>query len=224
MTIKKVLVSQPQPTSEKSPYYDIASSMNVDIVFRPFIKVESLTPRDFILVYIAQGNEVLLVLMLVDDGQQAVVLACGAEEDLALAVLDVLLDVEGYGFGNAKVFHVLGQRDAQLFTQREEKVDSVARIEDNGRVIENLDLLGAKFAGCESLYLDKRVERECHILLGFNLEVGRLFGSGLRLRNKNLLDHLLQCKLRRETAVTARVKQFGWSVKACWRIPERAAK
>ena len=47
MTIKKVLVSQPQPTSEKSPYYDIASSMNVDIVFRPFIKVESLTPREF---------------------------------------------------------------------------------------------------------------------------------------------------------------------------------
>lgn len=47
MTIKKVLVSQPQPSSEKSPYYDIASSMNVDIVFRPFIKVESLTPREF---------------------------------------------------------------------------------------------------------------------------------------------------------------------------------
>ena len=47
MTIKKVLVSQPKPSSEKSPYYDIAKSLNVDIVFRPFIKVEGVTPREF---------------------------------------------------------------------------------------------------------------------------------------------------------------------------------
>nr|AIF26873.1 putative uroporphyrinogen-III synthase [uncultured bacterium fosmid pJB135F11] len=45
--IKKVLVSQPQPTSEKSPYFDIARKFGVEIVFRPFIKVESLTPKEF---------------------------------------------------------------------------------------------------------------------------------------------------------------------------------
>ena len=47
MKIKKVLVSQPKPTSEKSPYYDIAEKYGVKIDFRPFIKVESLTAREF---------------------------------------------------------------------------------------------------------------------------------------------------------------------------------
>jgi uroporphyrinogen-III synthase len=45
--VKKILVSQPKPTSEKSPYYSIAEKCNVDFVFRPFIKVESLTPKEF---------------------------------------------------------------------------------------------------------------------------------------------------------------------------------
>ncbi len=45
--IKKILVSQPAPSSEKSPYYDIASEFGVDIVFRPFIKVEGLTTKEF---------------------------------------------------------------------------------------------------------------------------------------------------------------------------------
>lgn len=47
MKIKKILVSQPQPTSEKSPYYDIAEKFNVKIDFRPFIKVEPLTAKEF---------------------------------------------------------------------------------------------------------------------------------------------------------------------------------
>jgi len=45
--IKKILVSQPKPSSEKSPYYDIAERMNVEIVFRPFIKVQGITPKEF---------------------------------------------------------------------------------------------------------------------------------------------------------------------------------
>ena len=45
--IKKILVSQPKPSSEKSPYYDIASENGVELVFRPFIKVEGLTAKEF---------------------------------------------------------------------------------------------------------------------------------------------------------------------------------
>lgn len=45
--IKKILVSQPKPSSEKSPYYDIASRFGVELVFRPFIKVEGLTAKEF---------------------------------------------------------------------------------------------------------------------------------------------------------------------------------
>lgn len=40
-------MSQPKPASEKSPYYDIAEKHGVEIVFRPFIKVESLSAKEF---------------------------------------------------------------------------------------------------------------------------------------------------------------------------------
>ncbi|MBD5317441.1 MAG: uroporphyrinogen-III synthase [Bacteroides sp.] len=45
--VKKILVSQPKPASDKSPYYDIAQKYGVEIVFRPFIKVEGLTAKEF---------------------------------------------------------------------------------------------------------------------------------------------------------------------------------
>ena len=45
--IKKILVSQPQPTSNKSPYFDIAQRHGVEVVFRPFVKVVCVTPREF---------------------------------------------------------------------------------------------------------------------------------------------------------------------------------
>lgn len=45
--VKKILVSQPKPANDKSPYYDIAARHGVDIVFRPFIKVEGLSAKEF---------------------------------------------------------------------------------------------------------------------------------------------------------------------------------
>jgi len=45
--IKKILVSQPKPSSEKSPYYDIAEKFGVELVFRPFIKVEGISAKEF---------------------------------------------------------------------------------------------------------------------------------------------------------------------------------
>lgn len=47
MKIKKILISQPKPATEKSPYFDIAEKYGVEVVFRPFIKVEGLPARDF---------------------------------------------------------------------------------------------------------------------------------------------------------------------------------
>ncbi len=47
MKVRKVLVSQPKPASEKSPYYEIAEKYGVQIDFRPFIKVEGLTAKEF---------------------------------------------------------------------------------------------------------------------------------------------------------------------------------
>ena len=47
MKIKKILVSQPKPSSEKSPYFDLANKYGVEVVFRPFIKIEGLTSKEF---------------------------------------------------------------------------------------------------------------------------------------------------------------------------------
>ena len=47
MKIKKILVSQPKPAGEKSPYYDIAKKYDVEMIFRPFIKTEGLTVKEF---------------------------------------------------------------------------------------------------------------------------------------------------------------------------------
>ncbi|MCC8152994.1 MAG: uroporphyrinogen-III synthase [Tannerellaceae bacterium] len=47
MNIKKLLVSQPKPASEKSPYFDISEKYGVEVDFRPFIKVEPVTAKEF---------------------------------------------------------------------------------------------------------------------------------------------------------------------------------
>ena len=45
--IKKILISQPKPTSETSPYFSLEKEYGVELVFRPFIKVEGLTNLEF---------------------------------------------------------------------------------------------------------------------------------------------------------------------------------
>ncbi|MBE0673371.1 MAG: uroporphyrinogen-III synthase [Bacteroidales bacterium] len=47
MKIKKVLVSQPEPTNPKSPYYELARKYNLKIDFKPFIQVEGISAKDF---------------------------------------------------------------------------------------------------------------------------------------------------------------------------------
>lgn len=47
MKIKRILVSQPRPTTEKSPYFDISEKYSVKIDFRPFIKVEPILAKEF---------------------------------------------------------------------------------------------------------------------------------------------------------------------------------
>ena len=47
LNIKKLLVSQPKPASEKSPYFDIAEKYGVEIDFRPFQGVQAATNLGF---------------------------------------------------------------------------------------------------------------------------------------------------------------------------------
>lgn len=45
--IKKIMISQPKPANDKSPYYDLEKEFGVEFVFRPFIKVEGITAKEF---------------------------------------------------------------------------------------------------------------------------------------------------------------------------------
>ncbi|MDR2010790.1 MAG: uroporphyrinogen-III synthase [Bacteroidales bacterium] len=47
MKIKNVLVSQPKPETEKSPYFDLAKKYNLRIDFRPFVQVEGVPVKEF---------------------------------------------------------------------------------------------------------------------------------------------------------------------------------
>ena len=47
MKLSKILVSQPKPASDKSPYFDIARKFGVEIDFKQFIKVEALSAKEF---------------------------------------------------------------------------------------------------------------------------------------------------------------------------------
>jgi uroporphyrinogen-III synthase len=47
LKIKNLLVSQPKPTSEKSPYFELAEKYGLKIDFRPFIKVAPVYAKEF---------------------------------------------------------------------------------------------------------------------------------------------------------------------------------
>ena len=46
-TIYKILISQPRPESEKSPYFELERKYNVELDFQPFIRLEGIPAKDF---------------------------------------------------------------------------------------------------------------------------------------------------------------------------------
>lgn len=47
MKVKSILVSQPEPITAKSPYFELAEKRNLKIDFRPFIQVEGIPAKEF---------------------------------------------------------------------------------------------------------------------------------------------------------------------------------
>ena len=45
--VKSILVTQPKPETDKSPFYDLAKNLNLKIDFRSFIHVEGIPAKDF---------------------------------------------------------------------------------------------------------------------------------------------------------------------------------
>lgn len=46
-TIQRILITQPRPDSEKSPYFELERKYSVKLDFQPFIKLEGIPARDF---------------------------------------------------------------------------------------------------------------------------------------------------------------------------------
>ena len=46
-TVKRILITQPKPEGEKSPYFDLAKKYNLNLDFHPFIVVEGILAKDF---------------------------------------------------------------------------------------------------------------------------------------------------------------------------------
>jgi len=47
LKIKSILVSQPEPQNPKSPYYELARKYSLKVDFRPFIRVEGVSSKEF---------------------------------------------------------------------------------------------------------------------------------------------------------------------------------
>jgi uroporphyrinogen-III synthase len=45
--VKKILITQPRPESDKSPYFDLARRHDVEMSFLPFIRLEGIPSKDF---------------------------------------------------------------------------------------------------------------------------------------------------------------------------------
>jgi uroporphyrinogen-III synthase len=46
-TTKKVLITQPRPESDKSPYFDLERKFGVQLEFQPFIRLEAIPAKEF---------------------------------------------------------------------------------------------------------------------------------------------------------------------------------
>lgn len=46
-TMQKILITQPRPESEKSPYFELQRKYDVELDFYPFIRLEGISARDF---------------------------------------------------------------------------------------------------------------------------------------------------------------------------------
>lgn len=45
--VKKILITQPRPDSDKSPYYELARKYSVELEFCPFIRLEPIPAKEF---------------------------------------------------------------------------------------------------------------------------------------------------------------------------------
>lgn len=45
--VKKILITQPRPETDKSPYFELAKKFDVELAFHPFIRLEPISAKEF---------------------------------------------------------------------------------------------------------------------------------------------------------------------------------
>ena len=88
------------------------------------------------------------------DSRQSVHLIVGCKENFAFAELDMLLQIVSHRLGNTIVVHGIGNGNTHLLAECKEMVDTVFGIENNSRIIQNIDSLCAKLFRSKHLRAD----------------------------------------------------------------------
>ena len=125
-----------------------------------------------VVVHVAHGHQVCFLAVLLDEWHQVLDGAGGREENFALAVHNVLLQVVRDGFGHTEVLQRVGHSDAHLAAQAEKVVHGRACSQDDGRKIGNRYLLLAKFTRVQAFNLDKRAEHDFYAMCSLQVEIG----------------------------------------------------
>lgn len=162
----------------------VAANGAVEYGFRviDLVLVEDL--RNFLLVHVGAGIEELVFLVLLDDLDQ-VVESGFAVEDLALAVLNVFLQVISGGFRDAEIFHRVGNREADFLAHAEEMVDGIAAREDHGVMIGNVHPLLTEFLRRNAFHMDEFPEVDFQGILLCQLGIRILVRLRFRLCDKD---------------------------------------
>ena len=127
-----------------------------------------------IIVHIADSKEEFLFLVLYERSHElgVVELACEAVENLAFAIGDIFLQVEGDGLCGAEIFHGVGDVDAHLFAKAEEMVDGCAGRKDNCGEVGDGNLGLTKFLGRQAFNFDERAELNLHTVFFGDFVIG----------------------------------------------------
>ena len=105
MKIKRILVSQPRPDSEKSPYFELAEKNNVKIDFRPFSHVEGVPCKDFR----KQRIDILAHTAVIFNSKTAIdhfFRMCGELQDHCSGYHEIFLYFRICGFLSAEIYYL----------------------------------------------------------------------------------------------------------------------
>ena len=121
------------------------------------------------------------------------------EEDLTLTIIDKFLQVQSHLLGIAIIVHRLRNSESHLFTQTEIVLCAQFGIQDNGSVVQWVDMLLPKLARRQSLNVNKLIEITLHTKLLLQTIVRIMRRLRLRLREKKFFYHKIVINLSDKT-------------------------